>query len=75
MKTLPTAAFLWLHRRMRPTTTIILRPHAMMFATFPIEPLVPALGIPHNGFMPTGADVASDEAPCNVEFDSRESCK
>jgi hypothetical protein len=74
-KTLPTAAFLLLHSRMRITTTNTLRPHAMMFAIFPTEPFVPALGIPHDGFMPTGADVESAEAPCNVVLDTRKSCK
>jgi hypothetical protein len=68
---LPTAAFLLLHSRMRITTTNTLTPHAMMFATFPIEPFVPALGMPHDGFIPIGADVGSAEAPCNVAFDTR----
>lgn len=72
-KNLPTAAFLLLHSKMRMTTTNTLRPHATMFATFPIEPFVPALGMPHNGFMPMGADVGSAEAPCNVVLDTRKS--
>lgn len=35
----------------------------MMLAMFPSEPAAPVLRIPHVGFMPTGAEVGSAEAP------------
>jgi hypothetical protein len=63
IENVPTAAFLRLEKTMRATTTMTLKPQAIMLATLPSEPSVCTNGIPHSGFTPTGAVAGLADKP------------